>query len=160
MATYNRICKTCEKEFEAKRSNAAYCSAGCRIIGKSEVARKAYMKKVYGEVKENVIKGKRKVCSLCGKEFFSSNSAKYCSYACAWKAKQAKSQRKKKPKLSATGTLCWHCEWATGKDGHCPWARSLTPVPGWEAIKSKLRQSEGQYADSYIVKDCPLFEEG
>ena len=160
MATYDKVCKVCGREFVAKNHRTVYCSELCRAVGKSEASRKAYMKKVYGEVKENVLHGKRKTCPVCGKEFLSSNSAKYCSYACRWKGKQENYQRKKKPRLSATGTLCWHCKWATGLEGHCPWARSLTPVSGWIAIKTQFRQSEGQYTDSYIVKDCPLFEEG
>lgn len=160
MATYNKVCKICGKEFVAINHRSAYCSENCRIRGLSENAHRAYMKKVYGEVKENVLNGKRKVCPICGKAFFSSNSAKYCSYACSWKAKQLKSQRKKKPNLSANGTLCWHCKWATGLEGHCPWARSFTPVDGWGAKKVKLKVSTTDYTDSYIVKECPLFEEG
>ena len=160
MAEYNKICKVCGKEFVATNHKTVYCSEICRIRGRSEIAHRAYMKKVYGEVKENVLHGKRKVCPICGKEFLSSNSAKYCSYACAWRAKQEQSKRRKRPNLSANGTLCWHCKWATGKDGHCPWASHLVPVEGWDAKKVKLKISAGEYTDSYIVKDCPLFEEG
>lgn len=122
----------------------------------------------------------RKVCKICGKDFVTNNSKGiYCSDKCRrigksniayeyyWKRafksikdKATNDNNKKKPKLSSNGTLCWHCKWATGKDGHCPWASHLVPVEGWEAKKVKLKVSMAGYTDSYIVKACPLFEEG
>ena len=36
----------------------------------------------------------------------------------------------------------------------------LTPVPGWTAKQTYLKQAEGQFTESYIVKDCPLYAEG
>ena len=118
------------------------------------------MKKVYGEIKESLETAEVTACAMCGKKFKKSRNKKCCSSKCSWTAKQEQSQRKSKPSLSANGTLCWHCKWACGKDGHCPWASHLVPVEGWEAKKTYLKQQGEQYTDSYIVKDCPLFEEG
>ena len=165
MATYNKVCKVCEKKFVATNANAAYCSDECRIVGKREMARLRYMKKIFQDAKKTPADKNHKdqktiICSWCGKEFVRKKNEKYCSQSCAWKAKQQHSQRKSKPQLSANGTLCWHCEWATGKEGKCPWVRSFTPVPGWTAKQTYLRQTEGQFTESYIVKDCPLFKEG
>ena len=136
MAEYKKVCKVCGKEFIAFNHRTAYCSELCRIV------------------RHNV------VCPMCGREFVRRRNEKYCSEKCAWTAKQIQSQRKSKFRLSANGTLCWHCEWATGKDGHCPWASHLVPVEGWEAKKVQLKISTSDYTDSYIVKECPLSEEG
>ena len=54
-------------------------------------------------------------------------------------------------------TLCWDCEWAAGKDGKCPWASRFEPVPGWNAIPTKVRTTE-RLVESFDVYDCPLFE--
>lgn len=55
-------------------------------------------------------------------------------------------------------TLCWSCAKACGK---CSWSdRSFTPVPGWKAKKTRLRVDDpNRYTDSYIVGECPLFED-
>lgn len=55
-------------------------------------------------------------------------------------------------------TKCWECEWAAGKNGKCPWATKFEPVPGWEAIPTKLLVSGRQKIDSFIVVECPEFE--
>ena len=58
-------------------------------------------------------------------------------------------------------TLCWQCEWATGKDKKCLWATKFEPVEGWTAIPTKVRAdkfSRHTVIDSFIVCDCPLFE--
>lgn len=139
LAEYNKVCKVCGKEFIAASHMARYCDE-CRR-------------------KNSPVKGE-KICPICGKEVFRSKQAKYCSLSCAWKAKQEKSQKNNTSKLSKNGTLCWHCEWSTGKEGKCPWASHLIPVKGWEVKKVKLKVSTTDYTDSYVVKDCPLFEEG
>ena len=59
-------------------------------------------------------------------------------------------------------TLCWSCAKACGG---CSWSDgSFTPIPGWTAIKTKVRVSDRQddpnrYADSFHVVECPLFED-
>ena len=54
-------------------------------------------------------------------------------------------------------TLCWECEWAGGKDKKCPWACKFEPVPGWEAVPTKI-QTTDRIVDSFDVYACPLFE--
>ena len=59
-------------------------------------------------------------------------------------------------------SLCWKCAKACGG---CSWSDgSFTPVEGWTAEKMKLRVAPkkdkwGRYVDSYMVTDCPLFED-
>lgn len=53
------------------------------------------------------------------------------------------------------GTLCWQCKRA--KANGCPWFTDFTPVEGWVAKKTKIKKRDGEYADSYMVKNCPLF---
>ena len=65
-----------------------------------------------------------------------------------------------------SGTLCWRCEWAAGKQGKCSWACEFKPVEGWEAIPDKMLiasatqtpDGKPKYTDTYHVKWCPLFE--
>ena len=57
-------CVNCGKEFEAKRSDAKYCSAKCR----QQAKRGSFA------VKQ---------CPMCGKEFKGPNHQKYCSDDCA-----------------------------------------------------------------------------
>lgn len=52
-------------------------------------------------------------------------------------------------------TLCWDCVNAVKK---CPWSRSFKPVPGWDAIPTKIKMECARLSDSYMVKDCPMFE--
>ena len=155
---YEKVCKVCGLWFIADSHKTVYCSDKCRAVGKAKASASVYRRKKEAEIQKAIKDGK--VCPVCGKAVTRSPQAKYCSKSCAWKANQDTSKSKELPKLSATGTLCWHCEWATGKEGKCPWVRSFTPVPGWTAKKTYLRQSEGQFTESYIVKDCPLFSEG
>ena len=60
-------------------------------------------------------------------------------------------------------TLCCDCKrTGYGDKSTCPWERSFTPVPGWEAVPTKLlraRKDNGKpiYDDSFRVKRCPLF---
>ena len=68
---------------------------------------------------------------------------------------------------STSGTLCWTCKWAAGKDGKCPWVREFKPVEGWKAtpdqvlITSATQAPDGvpKYTDSFTVIECPLYEE-
>ena len=51
-------------------------------------------------------------------------------------------------------TLCWECKRACGG---CSWSRDFKPVRGWKAEKTKIARFKDANADSYIVKECPLF---
>lgn len=61
-------------------------------------------------------------------------------------------------------TLCWKCKCCTNPPGtNCPWADRGEPVPGWKADKGKVFYLEVgprvfKEAQSYTVKECPLFE--
>ena len=153
-----KVCKICGLWFVARSCRQVYCSDKCKAVGSARVSAAGYKRKKEEKNQKAIKDGK--VCPVCGKPVVRSPRAKYCSKVCALKAQRKKDEGNGLPKLSATGTLCWHCKWACGKDGHCPWARSLTPVPGWKAQKVKLKISKEVYTDSYIVKECPLFEEG
>lgn len=54
-------------------------------------------------------------------------------------------------------TLCWRC--ANTNGNRCPWfAKDAKPVEGWKALRRDLYMSPRK-VESYIVIDCPLFEE-
>lgn len=63
-------------------------------------------------------------------------------------------------------TLCWDCINAVPdpeKHHGCSWSIMFLPVPGWDAIYAPVRAYVGNEAtttESYIVKKCPMFEEG
>ena len=57
-------------------------------------------------------------------------------------------------------SLCWRCERAAGRR-MCPWARTLTPVPGWEADATQWQEcdEDGTHTvRSACVRKCPLYE--
>lgn len=54
-------------------------------------------------------------------------------------------------------TLCWSCKNACGG---CSWSRDFTPVEGWNATPTKINSHRLGQIDSYIIHDCPEFEEG
>ena len=69
-----------------------------------------------------------------------------------------------------TDQLCWKCQRATGnKDLQCPWFRDFTPVKGWTAELTNIRnvrtkEYDGQPVDertenieTFAIFDCPLF---
>lgn len=64
-----------------------------------------------------------------------------------------------------TDTICWTCKKSsTSRDDACSWAGCspdgkllFQPVPGWNAIRTKLRLCTKD-VDSYIVISCPLYE--
>ena len=61
----------------------------------------------------------------------------------------------RKYKESKNSTLCWNCEKATGG---CSWSRDFTPVEGWKAKPTKIKEDGGKtIIDSFIVKKCPEF---
>ena len=53
-------------------------------------------------------------------------------------------------------TLCWDCENAVEPE-ICPWANDGTPVPGWLAVRTRIK-SNRMKSDSYRVLKCPLFK--
>lgn len=57
---------------------------------------------------------------------------------------------------------CWTCvHGAPKKDDPCLWSTRFEPVPGWTARFRPLPASGNfQAVDSYIISDCPLYEEG
>ena len=69
-----------------------------------------------------------------------------------------------------TDQLCWRCQRATGnKDLQCPWFRDFTPVEGWIAEPTNIRnvrmkEYDGQPVDertenieTFAIFDCPMF---
>ena len=69
-----------------------------------------------------------------------------------------------------TDQLCWRCQRATGnKDLQCPWFRDFTPVKGWTAEPTNIRnvrmkEYNGQPVDertenieTFAIFDCPMF---
>ena len=62
-----KVCEVCGKEFEAKRSDAKYCSKKCRQNKSVRAKRGSFSKKV---------------CLVCGKEFNGHNNAEACSNEC------------------------------------------------------------------------------
>ncbi len=53
-------------------------------------------------------------------------------------------------------SICWLCDNSSRKS--CPLADRNVPVDGWDAQKVKLRL-ESAIVDSYIVKECPMFDD-
>lgn len=69
-----------------------------------------------------------------------------------------------------TDQLCWKCQRATGnKDLQCPWFRDFTPIKGWIAEPTNIRnvrmkEYDGQPVDertenieTFAIFDCPMF---
>lgn len=69
-----------------------------------------------------------------------------------------------------TDQLCWKCQRATGnKDLQCPWFRDFTPVKGWVAEPTNIRnvrmkEYDGQPVEertekieTFAIFDCPMF---
>ena len=51
------------------------------------------------------------------------------------------------------------CQICARKVGTCSWERDFTPVPGWDAIPTKILMQSGVREQSYRVLRCPLFVE-
>lgn len=55
-------------------------------------------------------------------------------------------------RVNESDTICWWCK----NCGKCSWTdKSFTPIEGWKAEKVRHKTSN---SDTYIVKQCPLFE--
>ena len=79
---FRKLCVCCGKEFEAKRSNAMYCSPSCQ--------QKYYRQRAAEK------RSRECVCGYCGKTFTTARwNAKYCREECGYKA-QIKRQGEKK----------------------------------------------------------------
>ena len=48
---------------------------------------------------------------------------------------------------------CWRCKNACGG---CSWSDSLTPVDGWDATPTIVKDSTGDF-ETYKIKKCPEF---
>ena len=53
--------------------------------------------------------------------------------------------------------LCWYCEKACGR---CSWSRSFTPIEGWEAEPTTVRNRDTaqRTTATYYIKACPEYE--
>lgn len=94
-----------------------------------------------------------KKCKVCGKRL-TGRQKSYCSPLCRFKYPLEETGRKRYIKRKET--LCWDCDNAcTG----CSWSKSLIPVEGWTAKKTRIKISSetGEYTDSYFVIACPEF---
>lgn len=90
------------------------------------------------------------VCPVCGKTFLKHNREQiYCCRGCS--------------NLSRTSSLCSRCDMCTGL---CPWSHDFTPVDGWVAKKTLIKQflpddtgacTRLVFTPSYKVISCPLF---
>lgn len=91
-------------------------------------------------------------CKYCGKAFMPRNRGqKFCGKRCVYRYNGEMRRVEYK-----TTTLCWNC---ANTNDSCPWfSKAAKPVPGWKAKKVKYKMSNGEYVDSYIVKECPDFE--
>ena len=75
-------------------------------------------------------------------------------------------RNKKKPFPPRGLTLCWFCRHAVPSDEKgtgCPWSRDMQPVEGWNAVSKPILIRVGtkrlkRYAESYLVRSCPLYE--
>lgn len=67
-------------------------------------------------------------------------------------------------------TICWRCRHAVPKINSrtgevryvrgCPWSIYRQPVIGWDAEERMLPGHNGRRMRSFLVKSCPMFEEG
>ena len=55
-------------------------------------------------------------------------------------------------------SICFDCKNAVFG---CCWAKRFEPVPGWEAVKTRIKNRNSEdsyYIDSYKVISCPQFK--
>lgn len=99
-------------------------------------------------------------CEVCGKEFTSLTERRTCGSNCLARLKR-KSLKKTYAQKRSCEQICVGCQRATGKCINsiiCPWARDLSPVPGWKAEKIIIKNGEGyQPYESFDIISCPLF---
>ena len=100
---FKKTCVCCGKAFEAKRSNAMYCSPSCQ--------QKYYRQQAAEE------RSRECICGYCGKTFTTARwNAKYCSEECGYKAQikrqgeRKAAERKQKNLPPSEGTVTDHVE--------------------------------------------------
>lgn len=54
-------------------------------------------------------------------------------------------------------SLCWRCR-KSGASA-CSWDINFTPVDGWTATPTKIRNRDNGYVESFLVHQCPLFQQ-
>lgn len=98
-----RKCVECRKEFDSVNERKT-CSDECRAARKARSAAKYRARRVPGKKSANII-GSIQRCELCGKKYEKRGSIqKYCSEACARKAKADRENAAK-----ARTVLCSEC---------------------------------------------------
>lgn len=83
-------------------------------------------------------------CIVCNKTFYTRNKAKKC---CSVNCMSIHIENKN----SEFSQLCWHCANATGK---CSWSRDFTPVKGWTATPTIIKNDD-HIQSSYAITACP-----
>ena len=81
---YKKICPCCNKEFKTSNNRKIYCSYKCGSRHNYLTHKKEHNKKMCKYHKERY-KPKEKVkriCPICGKEFYKKSTAIYCSQSC------------------------------------------------------------------------------
>lgn len=92
---------------------------------------------------------RRNKCKCCGKEFTTTYPHKrFCSDICRYLFAYQK--------RCVGDSLCWECTNATG---FCSWSADFTPVDGWEAEETIIKQ-KGNPIPSFKVQKCPLYKKG
>lgn len=92
----------------------------------------------------------KKSCVICGSTFITkSNKKKYCCDSCKKCAFEEEPYKDEQ--------LCWLCKKATGQ---CSWSKDLTPVEGWIAKKTFVKDSSNGGFQSYKIISCPQFTRG
>lgn len=51
--------------------------------------------------------------------------------------------------------ICWDCVKATGG---CPWSNAFTPITGWTAKPTIIKEGKKPIIESFQISNCPLFE--
>lgn len=64
---------------------------------------------------------------------------------------------KKANQIGKSEQLCCTCK---NCYGGCSWSRDFTPVDGWDAIPTIIKQQWGKQIGSFAIRDCPLYERG
>ena len=58
-------------------------------------------------------------------------------------------------KSKETEQICWDCVKATGA---CPWSNTFTPITGWTAKPTVIKEGKKPIIESFQISNCPLFE--
>ena len=88
------------------------------------------------------------ICECCGKKFVCKHKRKHCSKECVKISRKRKEEEK--------WQLCCTCKNAYWK---CSWSKNFTPVDGWIAEPTIVKDSMGDFT-SYKIKECPEYIRG